>query len=283
MGFIIVCSSSSLRALSRNSKNGSEYSTIFLIRLGITNYRKTQERDLFWRRLRYGALGAVTLCLIVLLIILSMISKRPASSAQVIDIRHSNVDLPKQETTSTVPSSVHDKQRRLRRQIISTAKRLSPFHSRAISFFGSVHSWSLIYCSIRQTSSSAFFYFLSIKKINLIVYSPFFSMGSRLSSCDNHDASSHEERNRDGMLRVDQVTTNNQPKSSAMTHSDRPAPSQVYVKDQFRLEFLDCNCCCDTTKKVPSCDFQGSHILHDLHEMVRHLLLAGIRVDASIH
>ena len=182
MVFINVCRSSSLRVLSRNSKSGSKYSIIFLIRLGITNYRKTQERDLFWRRLRYGALGAVTLCLIILLIILSMISKRPASSAQVIDIRHSNVELPKQETTSTVPSSVHDKQRRLRRQISSTAKRFSPFHSRAVSFFGSVRSWSLICCSIRQTSSSAFFYFLSIKKINLILFIPLFSLWALVSA-----------------------------------------------------------------------------------------------------
>ncbi|CAM4756520.1 unnamed protein product [Rotaria magnacalcarata] len=60
---------------------------------GITNYRKTQERDLLWRRLRYVALGTITIGIIILLIILSMTSRRSASSSQVINVRHFNDDI----------------------------------------------------------------------------------------------------------------------------------------------------------------------------------------------
>ena len=96
-------------------------------------------------------------------------------------------------------------------------------------------------------------------------------MGSRLSSSDNTDAPSTTKQSDDELPCVDQVTTNSKQKLSAMANTDRPVSSDVYIKDQFRLEFLDCTCCCDTTKKVPGCDFQGSHVLHDLYEMVRHL------------
>jgi hypothetical protein len=86
--------------------------------IGITNYRKTQERDVFWRRFQYTAFGAITIGVIILLIILSMTSKRPASSSQIIDIRHSNQNLPdknnKNNTSSTVTLSTSRKRRRKR-------------------------------------------------------------------------------------------------------------------------------------------------------------------------
>ncbi|CAF1421488.1 unnamed protein product [Rotaria magnacalcarata] len=44
--------------------------------------------------------------------------------------------------------------------------------------------------------------------------------------------------------------------------------SPAYIKDKFRLEFLDCDCCCDTTKKLPDCDFQGINVLRDLYDLV---------------
>jgi hypothetical protein len=70
--------------------------------LGITNYRKTQERDIFWRRFRYTAFGAITIGIIILLIILSMTNKRSESSPQIIDIRHSNGDISSTMILSTV-------------------------------------------------------------------------------------------------------------------------------------------------------------------------------------
>lgn len=66
---------------------------LFFHWIGITNYRRTQERDLFWRRFRYGIIGTVTICLIILLIILSVISKRTSPPSQTIDIRLSQADL----------------------------------------------------------------------------------------------------------------------------------------------------------------------------------------------
>jgi len=69
--------------------------------IGITNYRKTQQRDLFWRRFQYSAFGAITIGIIILIIILSMTNKRPMPSTQVIDIKHSNQDLPNKNITST--------------------------------------------------------------------------------------------------------------------------------------------------------------------------------------
>ncbi len=87
-----------------------------LVFIGITNYRKTQERDLFWRRFQYIAFGAITIGVIILLIILSMISKRPASSSQIIDIRHSNQDLSNKNNTDVTSSIILSKSRRRRRR-----------------------------------------------------------------------------------------------------------------------------------------------------------------------
>jgi ABC-type lipoprotein release transport system permease subunit len=69
--------------------------------IGITNYRKTQQRDIFWRRFQYSAFGVITLGVIILIIILSMTNKRPMPSTQVIDIKHSNQVLPNKNITST--------------------------------------------------------------------------------------------------------------------------------------------------------------------------------------
>ncbi len=54
----------------------------------------------------------------------------------------------------------------------------------------------------------------------------------------------------------------------AANTSDDSIQSNVYIKDKFRLEFLDCHCCCDSSKTVANCDFQGVQHLQDLYEMV---------------
>ncbi|CAF4169161.1 unnamed protein product [Rotaria sordida] len=82
---------------------------------GITNYRKTQERDLLWRRLRYVAFGTITIGIIILLVILSMISRRSASSSQVIDVRHINDESSNKnnkDITSTMKLIVSRRRRR---------------------------------------------------------------------------------------------------------------------------------------------------------------------------
>jgi hypothetical protein len=86
--------------------------------IGITNYRKSQERDLFWRRFQYVAFGAITIGIIIILIILSMTNKRPISSPQIIDIRHSNQDLPNKGINSTIILSTSHRRRR-RREIFT--------------------------------------------------------------------------------------------------------------------------------------------------------------------
>ncbi|CAF3385429.1 unnamed protein product [Rotaria socialis] len=73
---------------------------------GITNYRKTQERDLLWRRLRYIALGAITIGIIILLIILSMTTRRPAPSSQVINVRHFNDGISNKNSNKDVTSTM---------------------------------------------------------------------------------------------------------------------------------------------------------------------------------
>ncbi len=71
--------------------------------------------------------------------------------------------------------------------------------------------------------------------------------------------------------RTSSITTEDNSKSSDQSH--------VYIKDKFQLEFLDCNCCCDTTKKIVNCDFQGINILRDLYEMVRqNYVLLSIKI-----
>ncbi|CAF1164832.1 unnamed protein product [Adineta ricciae] len=72
-------------------------------------------------------------------------------------------------------------------------------------------------------------------------------MGSRVS-CNNH---------------TDEVVM-----KTVSTETNDRTRSHVYMKDQFQLNFLDCDCCCDTTKKIANCDFQGINILQDLYEMV---------------
>ena len=76
--------------------------------IGITNYRRTQERDLFWRRFRYAIVGIVTIGLILLLIILSIISKRASSPSQSIDIRLSHVDISTSSSTSSSLTNSHN-------------------------------------------------------------------------------------------------------------------------------------------------------------------------------
>lgn len=77
-------------------------------------------------------------------------------------------------------------------------------------------------------------------------------MGSHLSRND---------MNTPGCINSTSLTNNN-------NVSNESIQSDMYIKDQFRLDFLDCHCCCDTTKKITNCDFQGMNILKDLHEMV---------------
>jgi hypothetical protein len=101
----------------RSSTEQIKFIQINLIFIGITNYRKTQERDLFWRRFQYTAFGAITIGVIILLIILSITSKRSASSSQIIDIRHSNQDLSNKnnkDITSTIILSTSRRRRRKR-------------------------------------------------------------------------------------------------------------------------------------------------------------------------
>ena len=87
--------------------------------LGITNYRKNQERDLFWRRFQYTAFGVITIGVIILLIILSMTSKRSTTSSQILDVRYSNADLRSQtenEKKSNLTMTVSRRRRRRRRR-----------------------------------------------------------------------------------------------------------------------------------------------------------------------
>ncbi len=83
--------------------------------IGITNYRKTQQRDLFWRRFQYSAFGAITIGIIILIIILSMTNKRPMPSTQVIDIKHSNQDI-----TSTMILSTSRRKREMFTRLLSS-------------------------------------------------------------------------------------------------------------------------------------------------------------------
>lgn len=75
-------------------------------------------------------------------------------------------------------------------------------------------------------------------------------MGSR-SSCEQADPPSHSVPAFDAALTKATI-----------------GRADAYINDKFRLEFLDCDCCCDTTKKVANCDFEGNRVLQDLYEMV---------------
>jgi hypothetical protein len=89
-------------------------------------------------------------------------------------------------------------------------------------------------------------------------------MGSRVSSNNIDDRSNNSK--------TSSTNDNNVPINNSNTNEqklcDKLKQSHVYIKDKFQLEFLDCNCSCDTTKKIANCDFQGINILQDLYEMV---------------
>ena len=76
---------------------GLTFEPLLLFLLGIANYRKIQERDLFWQRFRYAALGILTIIIIIFIIILSMINKRPSMESHIINIQHLN-----EQSTSTI-------------------------------------------------------------------------------------------------------------------------------------------------------------------------------------
>ncbi|CAF0724980.1 unnamed protein product [Adineta steineri] len=84
---------------------------------GITNYRKTQERDIFWQRFRYSAFGILTIGIIILIIILSMTSKRSIPSSQIIDIRYLNQDLSNKNIASTTVLTTFRRRRRKRQRL----------------------------------------------------------------------------------------------------------------------------------------------------------------------
>jgi hypothetical protein len=91
-------------------------------------------------------------------------------------------------------------------------------------------------------------------------------MGSRISSNDLDSSSSNIENTTNNNNAI--INNPNEQKSCG-----EPTRSHVYIKDKFRLEFLDCNCCCDTTKKIANCNFQGINVLRDLYEMVSELYI----------
>ncbi|CAF1254350.1 unnamed protein product, partial [Rotaria sordida] len=74
-------------------------------------------------------------------------------------------------------------------------------------------------------------------------------MGSNVS-CNDTDSSSNSTSSIHDNRPINNSYTNEQKSNSESTRS------HVYIKDKFRLEFLDCNCFCDTTKKIANCDFQ---------------------------
>ena len=91
-------------------------------------------------------------------------------------------------------------------------------------------------------------------------------MGSRISSNDMDDQSIGTENTNTYPTNDD--TTKNNLNINEQKLPCNSAESHVNIKDKFRLEFLDCDCNCDTTKKIAECDFQGSNILQDIYEMV---------------
>jgi len=95
-------------------------------------------------------------------------------------------------------------------------------------------------------------------------------MGSRVSYNDINGLSSSTRNSESTSSTSDNLSINNS-NTNEQNSSDQSIQSHVYIKDKFQLEFLDCNCCCDTTKKIANCDFQGINILQDLYEMVSEL------------
>jgi hypothetical protein len=90
-------------------------------------------------------------------------------------------------------------------------------------------------------------------------------MGSRVS-CRETDEPSNSTLG--SVPSINDVHPSDKLEAKNKKSNEEAAQSDVYINDKFRLEFLDCDCCCDTTKKVANCDFQGIHVLQDLYEMV---------------
>lgn len=90
-------------------------------------------------------------------------------------------------------------------------------------------------------------------------------MGSNVSSNETNNSLLNRSKT-DGSITPS--TTETKSKTTSLDAKNESEPSHVFIKDQFKLEFLDCDCCCDTTKKISNCDFQGIHILNDLYDMV---------------
>ncbi|CAF3311421.1 unnamed protein product [Rotaria sp. Silwood2] len=93
-------------------------------------------------------------------------------------------------------------------------------------------------------------------------------MGSNVSRNDIHNSSNSTKTNSSSMSSISGNGPINNSNINQEKSTCESAQSHVYIKDKFRLEFLDCNCCCDTTKKIPNSDFQGINVLRDLYEMV---------------
>ncbi|CAF1175855.1 unnamed protein product [Rotaria sp. Silwood1] len=93
-------------------------------------------------------------------------------------------------------------------------------------------------------------------------------MGSNVS-CNDIDSSSNSIKTNSNSMSLisDNVPINNSNINKEKLNCES-TQSHVYIKDKFQLEFLDCDCCCDTTKKVVNYDFQGINVLQDLYEMI---------------
>ncbi|CAF4997609.1 unnamed protein product, partial [Rotaria sp. Silwood1] len=96
-------------------------------------------------------------------------------------------------------------------------------------------------------------------------------MGSNVS-CNDIDSSTNSTKTNSNSMSLisDNVPINNSNINKQKLNCES-TQSHVYIKDKFQLEFLDCDCCCDTTKKVVNYDFQGINVLQDLYEMVSEL------------
>jgi hypothetical protein len=97
-------------------------------------------------------------------------------------------------------------------------------------------------------------------------------MGSRISCNDADSSSSNIENSSSTSTKNNNAIINNSNPTEQKSCGE-PTRSHVYINDKFRLEFLDCNCCCDTTKKIANCNFQGINVLRDLYEMVSELYI----------
>jgi len=94
-------------------------------------------------------------------------------------------------------------------------------------------------------------------------------MGSRIS-CNDADSSSSNSSSTSTKTNNPIIINSNPTEQKSC---GEPTQSHVYIKDKFRLEFLDCNCCYDTTKRIANSKFQGINVLRDLYEMVSELYI----------